>query len=1017
MQFVESDFSKSMKAIAMPCLPTIEEPSEPSMKTTTVENPDPEPRSSPDTRNQEPGNFFIPEISILPRLTKDSDEVVWGNIPYRELAAKLDSIYEDMVLYKKNLFKIPSGKAGKEFVAELPFWLRQFNRSTKLNGVALKAVFVIPTLLLQKPSAKSKAKQHLLSLERRLKLWRSGNLDELIREVRHIQSGFDTTTSRSKNQTNNLSKKFSKFMSEGNISAALKLLDKTNSTGLLPLTEEVMKELRSKHPNPVPPTSDSLLCGPIQNIPDCFFDGIDEQAILKAAKDTKGSGGPSGMDADQYRRLLCSKNFLKEAKALREELAEFARKLATNMYDPQLVEVYIACRLIPLDKDPGIRPIGIGEVLRRIVGKAISRTSSSYIKEAAGPLQTCAGHGAGAEAAIHAMRQIFSNEGTDAVLLIDASNAFNRLNRAAALHNVQITCPVIATYLINTYRHPASLYVAGGQKILSMEGTTQGDPLAMAWYSLSTVVLIDALREKIPDVKQVWLADDASAAGKLNALKIWYDCLVEEGRKSGYFVNKSKCWLIVKDKNLKEEASKIFGEEVNITEDGQRHLGAAIGSDDFKDSYCKDKVDKWMNELLVLSEIADTNPQAAYAAYTKGFRSKFTYFMRTIEGFENYLEPLDNTINEQLIPSFFGSDTPMDELRGVFALNPGDGGLGMPVPSKEAAQQHASSLLITQPHVQSIIDQEKNIREKCPAGNSQEDLKKLDKGKRNALSKEIITDLDSQLPEATRRHVIQARDKGASSWLNALPIEDMSFSLNKEEFRDALRLRYNLNLENLPTRCPCGQPFNVTHALSCKKGGFVNERHDNVKNILTGLLSRVCRDVESEPHLMSLTNEQFSKRSANLSDEARLDIKAKSFWQRGQTAFFDVRITHVNAANQQKDNTKKIFRQHEQAKKREYMERVLQVENGSFTPLVFGTNGGLGEECQRFLQTLANKLASKDGENYAQTMTWLRTRLSFEILRSAIACVRGSRVPFRSNNQEELRDFDLKVIQGGLQQK
>ena len=205
----------------------------------------------------------------------------------------------------------------------------------------------------------------------------------------------------------------------------------------------------------------------------------------------------------------------------------------------------------------------------------------------------------------------------------------------------------------------------------------------MAWYSLSTVVLIDALREKIPDVKQVWLADDASAAGKLNALKIWYDCLVEEGCKAGYFVNQSKCWLIVKDKNLKEEASKIFGEEVNITEDGQRHLGAAIGSDDFKDSYCKEKVDKWMTELLVLSEIADTNPQAAYAAYTKGFRSKFTYFMRTIEGFENYLEPLDNTINKQLIPSFFGSDTPMDELQGVFALNPGDGGLGMPVPSKE----------------------------------------------------------------------------------------------------------------------------------------------------------------------------------------------------------------------------------------------------------------------------------------------------------------------------------------------
>ena len=158
-----------------------------------------------------------------------------------------------------------------------------------------------------------------------------------------------------------------------------------------------------------------------------------------------------------------------------------------------------------------------------------------------------------------------------------------------------------------------------------------------------------------------------------------------------------------------------------------------------------------------------------------------------------------------------------------------------------------------------------------------------------------------------RRNVKQARDKGASSWLNALPIEEMAFTLNKEQFRDALRLRYNLNLDNLPSSCPCGQRFNVRHALTCKKGGFIHERHDNIKNTLTVLLSKVCKDVEEEPHLIPVTNKVMYNRTANTQDDARLDIKAHSFWQRGQTAFFDIRVTHVNSQSQKHVNTCNVY--------------------------------------------------------------------------------------------------------------
>ena len=132
------------------------------------------------------------------------------------------------------------------------------------------------------------------------------------------------------------------------------------------------------------------------------------------------------MDAELYRRILCSKNFKVEGKVLIEEIAVFTKNLLKIAYHLPLLEGYTSCRLIPLDKNPETRPIGDGEVFRRIVGKTIAEFLKEEIKEAAGPLKDCAGHSAGSEAAIHAMNQVFVEEGTYGILLIDASNAFNQ---------------------------------------------------------------------------------------------------------------------------------------------------------------------------------------------------------------------------------------------------------------------------------------------------------------------------------------------------------------------------------------------------------------------------------------------------------------------------------------------------------------------------------------------------------------------------------------------------------------
>ena len=127
------------------------------------------------------------------------------------------------------------------------------------------------------------------------------------------------------------------------------------------------------------------------------------------------------------------------------------------------------------------------------------------------------------------------------------------------MHNIQIICPEIATYVINTYRSPSRLFIAGGEEILSQEGTTQGDPLAMPWYSLCTSTMIEYLQSNTNNVHQVWLADDAASAGRVRDLRDWYNNLTEVGQYHGYLMNGSKSWLICKSEEVAIKGTSLQG--------------------------------------------------------------------------------------------------------------------------------------------------------------------------------------------------------------------------------------------------------------------------------------------------------------------------------------------------------------------------------------------------------------------------------------------------------------------------
>ncbi|XP_073231902.1 uncharacterized protein [Porites lutea] len=311
--------------------------------------------------------------------------------------------------------------------------------------------------------------------------------------------------------------------------------------------------------------------------------------VRQAALRTKGAGGPSGVDANGFRRILACKSFKQSSTRLCEAIATMTRTLCTQYIDPMTIEPLVANRLIPLDKGEGaVRPIGVGEVLRRICGKCVMSVVKKDVVDASGSLQLCAGQKSGSEAAIHAMHTIFESDDTDAVLLIDASNAFNALNRAAALHNIRILCPIIAIYAINTYRQPARLFVIGGKEIVSAEGTTQGDPLAMGLYALSIQPLITSL-QAASSVKQCWFADDASGAGSIMEIRTWWDALSTLGPDFGYFPNDRKCWIIAKPAKEESVREAFKDTSINVTVQGQKHLGAAIGSREYLQEYVSEK--------------------------------------------------------------------------------------------------------------------------------------------------------------------------------------------------------------------------------------------------------------------------------------------------------------------------------------------------------------------------------------------------------------------------------------------
>ena len=171
------------------------------------------------------------------------------------------------------------------------------------------------------------------------------------------------------------------------------------------------------------------------------------------------------------------------------------------------------------------------------------------------------------------------------------------------------------------------------------------------------------------------------------------------------------------------------------------------------------------------------------------------------------------------------------------------------------------------------------------------DLKEKDCQYQRRIELHYRTTAQREDEPRTTEGKLPGKDELCLELVNNIAIKAENFDHNKREFYNAFSRRYRWTLKYmyLPYRCPCGKRFDVDHAMSCTKGGFVHRRHDDVRDLFASLIMDVYPDFEVEPHVQTLTGELFTS-SANSSDEARLDVTTRGFWQRGQRAFFDVRV-------------------------------------------------------------------------------------------------------------------------------
>ena len=552
------------------------------------------------------------------------------------------------------------------------------------------------------------------------------------------------------------------------------------------------------------------------------------------------------------------------------------------------------------------------------------------------------------EGAIHTASELFeTSDESHGMLMIDATNAFNSINRVSLLWNVRVLWPRASRFIFNTYRGWAPLVVRGSRDVLF---SRQGDPLSMFLCAIATLPLIE--QTQLNSIKQLWYADDASAIGSLPSFLLWFKKLQRVGPSFGYFPEPSKCSFIVKVSMVDHASSMFEGTGVKVVT-SCRFLGGVIGDHSGKVSFVMQKVREWSHSVQLLASVSKQQPQAAFIGFIKSLQLEWTFLQRVVSDCSSLLIDIEDTIISDFIPSLFGHDCNSLD-RQLFSLPLRMGGLGILIPSSDSTLLFDTFRSATHVLRVAITESLPSTLQTMTARSYKLGLTTYISAKKNR-DKQLLSSLLDQCDPVRQRSLLR-HQKSLSCWLNVLPVQRDRFNLSAVDFCDSLCLRYMKPLLNLPASCDgCGAPFTTSHALDCRKGGLIIQRHNEIRDLLFDLISLVWSHQVKEP----IVNEDTSCALV-------ADIAARGVWQPQVTTLFDIRVFSDAPSYLQKP-TITVLKSAEREKKLKY-NSDCERRHASFTPLCVTIDGVLTPEMAQFVKHLATRLSLKWDLNYSTVL-------------------------------------------------
>ena len=620
-------------------------------------------------------------------------------------------------------------------------------------------------------------------------------------------------------------------------------------------------------------------------------------------------------------------------------------------------------------------------------------------------------------------------------LMVDARNAFNEKNRYLMLWNVYHRWHRGSRLTFNRYRHQNIIYVRGlpGEMpviILGKEGVAQGCVFGSICFGIGLMPLAEKMREEVPEALQPLFADDVTPVGPAGPNARCLKFLCDNGPRYGYFPEPEKSFYVCKgeDESVARMAFAGFGFGADVLKfvRGHRYLGSYIGSGTLKEDYINDKVTTWVSAIEVLAKLAVKYPQAVYAGYTFCLQGEWQFLCRCTPGIAHLMQPMEHAIRTHLLPSFLGIDAVDVDIkfRELLALAAKRGGLGIRNPMATAEDYFNTSMDACSYLVGTLVNREPfdQVRHKGHIAEAVTSAQKV-----RMLGENDILERKARGNPTEKRRYKKAL-QGTGMFLTAIPNRLNGTILSAEQWRDNVRLLYNLEPLNMPSKCDgCGAKLTVDHALSCKKGGLVHMRHDDIGGEIRWLASCALSHsrVEREPYINSSVGRRAREIAAAATqqpptpppvtplqqqptqpprrqnqppqqctptpiDEKRGDVGIHGFWERGRLCIFDIRVTDTDARSYRHKDPMKVLEAQEQEKKDKYLSTCHELHK-DFTPMVYSVDGMAGREARMAEKRLASYLANKWHRPYSQMVPFVRLRIRMSIARSNSLLLRGSR--------------------------